>query len=284
MKENLITKESKVIFIDDGSRDETWAKIVRWHVNSKYVNGVKLARNFGHQGALMAGLLTCRDSFDCIISMDADLQDDVDALRTFVQRYLEGNEIVYGVRRNRKTDSLFKKVTARLFYGLMRLIGVDLVADHADYRLMSRKALHILSDFQESNLFLRGIVPMIGLQSSVIEYDRKKRAAGESKYPFRKMVAFAVDGITSFSIVPIRLIGFLGLVVIMVSIFSIVYSIFAKFGGAATPGWTSLFVSIWFLGGVQLVIIGLIGEYVGKVYKEVKRRPLFIIDKTAIKE
>jgi glycosyltransferase involved in cell wall biosynthesis len=283
MEANLITRDSKVIFVDDGSIDETWLKVVRWHTKSRYVNGVKLARNFGHQGALMAGLMTCRDRFDCIITLDADLQDDVDVLKLFVQRYLEGNEIVYGVRRKRATDSFFKKATARLFYSLMRAIGVNLIANHADYRLLSKKALRILANYQESNLFLRGIVPTIGLKSAVVEYDRKKRFAGTSKYPFWKMIAFAVEGITSFSIVPIRLIGLLGVVVIIVCVISIIKSILTKFSGMATPGWTSLFVSIWFLGGVQLLVLGLVGEYIGKIYKEAKRRPQFTIDETLIK-
>ncbi|QSB47525.1 glycosyltransferase family 2 protein [Parageobacillus toebii] len=276
--ERLVSPESTLLFVDDGSGDVTWDIIYKASLRYPEVKGVKLARNAGHQNALLAGLFAAKTRSDCIVSIDADLQDDISVIRDFVQKFHEGYEIVYGVRNKRDTDTFFKRHTAQWFYKLMRAMGVDLVYNHADYRLMSRRAVEELERFEEVNLFLRGIVPLLGFRSTTIYYDRKERFAGKTKYPLKKMIAFALDGITSFSITPIRIISLIGFVSFFVSLLFGVYFLLLKFTGHTQTGWTSLITSIWFLGGLQLIAFGLIGEYIGKIYKETKRRPRYIVD------
>jgi glycosyltransferase involved in cell wall biosynthesis len=276
--EQLVSEQSKLLFVDDGSQDETWTIIYKASLRYPEVKGLKLARNAGHQNALLAGLFAAKTLSDCIVSIDADLQDDISVIREFVKKFHEGYEIVYGVRHKRDTDTFFKRHTAQVFYKLMKAMGVRIVYNHADYRLMSRRAVEQLERFEEVNLFLRGIVPLLGFRSTTVYYDRKERLAGETKYPLKKMLAFALDGITSFSITPIRFISFIGFVSFFVSLLFGVYFLFLKFTGHAQTGWTSLITSIWLLGGLQLIALGLIGEYIGKVYKETKRRPRYIVD------
>lgn len=274
----LISENSRILFVDDGSRDDTWSMIYKESLHNEYVKGLKLARNVGHQNALLAGLFTARDYSDCVVSIDADLQDDIHVIQEFVEKYNEGYEIVYGVRNKRDTDTFFKRHTAQGFYKLMRKMGVNLIYNHADYRLMSKRALYELERFGEVNLFLRGIVPLIGFQSTSVYYDRKERAAGVSKYPLKKMLAFAFDGITSFSVTPIRFVLILGFLSFFISLLFGAYFIRLKILGNTVSGWTSIIASIWLIGGLQLIAIGLIGEYVGKVYKETKQRPRYIVD------
>lgn len=278
-EKELISEKSKVLFVDDGSKDMTWPMIEALHAENPMYAGVKLSRNKGHQNALMAGLSVAVNYADMIVSMDADLQDDIDAIDGFVEKYYEGCEVVYGVRSARKTDTFFKKFTAQSFYKLMQAMGVDIVYDHADYRLMSRRAVQELLKFQEVNLFLRGIVPLIGFKSDRVYYERKERFAGESKYPLKKMLTFAMDGITSFSIRPIRMITSLGFFIFIVSLIMLVYSLIRHYTGHTNVGWSSMFVSIWAIGGLQILSIGVIGEYIGKIYMETKKRPKFIIEK-----
>ena len=275
----LIAPESRVLLVDDGSRDRTWELIEGLHKQNPLFEGVKLSRNRGHQNALLAGLMTARNGFDVSISMDADLQDDMDAMDHFLEKYREGCEVVYGVRRKRDTDTAFKRGTALMFYRLMRALGVDITFNHADYRLMSNRALDALSEFGEVNLFLRGLAPLVGFQSDTVVYDRSERFAGESKYPFKKMLAFAIDGITSFSVKPLRLITSVGLVIFVVSLLMLFYTLVRWAAGHTVTGWTSTLASIWMIGGIQLLSLGVIGEYVGKIYNETKRRPRFIIDR-----
>ena len=275
----LIAPESRVLLVDDGSRDRTWELIEGLHKQNPLFEGVKLSRNRGHQNALLAGLMTARNGFDVSISMDADLQDDMDAMDRFLEKYREGCEVVYGVRRKRDTDTAFKRGTALMFYRLMRALGVDITFNHADYRLMSNRALDALSEFGEVNLFLRGLAPLVGFQSDTVVYDRSERFAGESKYPFKKMLAFAIDGITSFSVKPLRLITSVGLVIFVVSLLMLLYTLVRWAAGHTVTGWTSTLASIWMIGGIQLLSLGVIGEYVGKIYNETKRRPRFIIDR-----
>ena len=244
---------------------------------NEHIKGLKLSRNVGHQNALLAGLLTAKNTSDCVISLDADLQDDIKVIREFVEKFREGNEIVYGVEK-RDTDTFFKRNSAQGFYHLMTKLGVNLVNNHADYRLMSKRALEELSRFEEVNLFLRGIVPLLGFRSTNVYYERQERLAGETKYPLKKMLAFAFDGITSFSVTPIRLVLLSGFISFFVSLIFGVYFFSLKFFGTTVTGWTSLITSIWLIGGMQLIAIGLIGEYIGKIYKESKRRPKYIID------
>ncbi|MBQ4100762.1 MAG: glycosyltransferase family 2 protein [Oscillospiraceae bacterium] len=273
-----ISQQSRIMFVDDGSRDKTWEIISNYHNENAHFSGVKLSRNKGHQNALLAGLMTAKESADCIISMDADLQDDIDVVDQFVAKFKEGNDIVYGVRSKRDTDTAFKRGTAVGFYKLMKGLGVDIVENHADYRLMSKRAVEGLSSFREVNLFLRGVVPLIGYKSDVVYYERSERFAGESKYPLKKMLAFALDGITSFSIKPIRIITGLGILLFLASIVAFIYTIVVKIIGQTVPGWAALSASIWMIGGVQLLCLGIIGEYIGKIYSEVKARPKFIIE------
>ena len=272
-------KEGKIIYVDDGSKDTTWTLIEQLADVNPRVMGLKLAHNVGHQQALWAGLEWVADSrYDAAVSIDADLQDDINAIPQMVDYYNKGIDTIYGVRKERKTDTFFKKHTAQLFYKLMKTMGGDIIYNHADFRLMSKRALRALISYPERNLFLRGIVPMMGYPSAAVYYDRKERFAGESKYPFTKMLNFALDGITSFSVKPLRLITAAGLVFMLSSIIAIIYALSAFASGHVFPGWTSL-ISVWFIGGAILTAIGIIGEYVGKIYKEVKRRPRYFIEK-----
>ncbi|HIZ84510.1 MAG TPA: glycosyltransferase family 2 protein [Firmicutes bacterium] len=273
-----IAENSRVLFVNDGSRDKTWQIISQLHDADPLFSGLKLSRNRGHQNALLAGLMTAKQYADMVISMDADLQDDIDAIDQFVARYYEGNDIVYGVRSSRATDTAFKRGTAQGFYKFMRLLGVDIVDNHADYRLMSKRALEALSQYSEVNIFLRGIVPQLGFPTAIVTYERKERFAGESKYPLKKMLSFAFDGITSFSVKPIRFVTVLGVVLFIFSLFMLIYALITKILGHTVAGWSTLMGSIWMIGGIQLLCLGLIGEYVGKVYSEVKRRPRYIIE------
>ena len=279
VKKGLITEDSRVLLVNDGSRDRTWELIEQLHRENPLFEGVKLSCNRGHQNALLAGLMTARNRCDISISMDADLQDDMDAMDRFIEKYNEGCEIVYGVRNKRETDTFFKRETALMFYRLMKGLGVDITYNHADYRLMSNRALNALAQFDEVNLFLRGLAPLVGFQSDVVYYDRSERFAGESKYPLKKMLAFAIDGITSFSVKPLRLITTVGLVIFVLSLFMLLYALVSWITGHTVSGWTSTLASIWMIGGIQLLSLGVIGEYVGKIYNETKRRPRFIIDR-----
>ena len=278
-KNGKISDKSRVVFIDDGSRDKTWEIIEELHEQNEMFSGIKLSRNRGHQNALLCGLMTVRELADAVISMDADLQDDINAIDGMIDKYIEGCDVVYGVRSARTTDTFFKRFTAEGFYKLMNMMGANIVFNHADFRLMSKRALEGFSEFKEVNLFLRGIVPMVGYKSDIVTYERAERFAGESKYPLKKMLAFAFEGITSLSTKPIKLITGIGFIIFAVSIVMVIYNIIRFFMGATVPGWTSLAVSIWALGGVQLISIGLIGEYIGKIYLESKHRPRYIIEK-----
>lgn len=273
----LISQDSKIVFVNDGSKDHTWQLIRQYHEENPMIQGINLSRNKGHQNALLAGLMTVKEYCDMAISMDADLQDDVDAIDQFVEKYYEGCEVVYGVRSERKTDSFFKRASAQSFYKLMLHMGVEIVYNHADYRLMSRRALDEMEGFKEVNLFLRGIVPLIGFQSGVVTYERHERFAGESKYPLKKMLNFAFDGITSFSVKPIRMVTTLGIIIFAISILMLIYFLITWCIGWTVPGWTSIVVSVWAIGGLQLLAIGIIGEYIGKIYMETKARPKFIV-------
>lgn len=274
-----ISDASRVVYVDDGSKDNTWNIIEEMHHNNKVFNGVKLSRNEGHQNALLAGLDYARNHADMIVSMDADLQDDIDAVDAMIDKYHDGAEIVYGVRNDRSTDSAFKRGTAQLFYKMMKIMGAEIVYNHADFRLMSKRAVDELMNFKEVNLFLRGIVPLIGFKTDIVEYERHERIAGESKYPLKKMLSFAIDGVTSFSIKPINMIITAGFVCFLISVGMLIYSCIRHFTGDTVSGWTSLMTSIWALGGLQVVSIGVVGKYIGKVYLEVKERPRYIVDK-----
>ena len=269
---------SRVIFVNDGSKDRTWELIEELHQRDKIFGGINLSRNRGHQNALLAGLMTVKDHADMVISMDADLQDDINAIDKMVDKYLDGTDIVYGVRSSRQKDTFFKKATAEGFYKVMNGMGANTVFNHADYRLMSRRALEGLAQYGEVNLFLRGIVPMIGYSTDVVYYERGERFAGESKYPLGKMLSFAVEGVTSLSIKPIRMITGLGFFIFLVSIGMLIYSLVRHFMGATIVGWTTLMVSVWAIGGLILLSLGVVGEYIGKIYLETKARPRFIIE------
>lgn len=276
--DGLINERSRIVFVDDGSKDKTWEIINSLSDNHSEIAGIKLARNAGHQNALLGGLMTVKDDCDCAISIDADLQDDIHVIPDMIKAFQDGCDIVYGVRDKRETDTFFKRATAEGFYKLMGAMGVKIIFNHADYRLMSRRALEEFSKFPERNLFLRGMVPLVGFKSTSVYYHRNERFAGESKYPLKKMLSFAVDGITSFSISPIRLISGFGAAVCVIAVIMAVYAFIQKLMGHTSEGWASLMVSLWFIGGVQLLSVGLIGEYIGKIYKEVKRRPRYIIE------
>lgn len=278
IERNMISEESKIMFVNDGSKDKTWDIIQELHRLNPIYSGVKLSRNKGHQNALLAGLMTAREKADMVISLDADLQDDVNVIDKMVEKYYEGSDVVYGVRSARDTDTFFKKFTAEGFYKIMQAMGVEIVFNHADYRLMSKRALDGLSEFHEVNLFLRGIVPLIGYKSDIVTYERHERFAGESKYPLKKMLAFATDGITSFSIKLIRMITTCGFLIFSISILMLLYFIVIHMLGKTVQGWTSTVVSIWAIGGLQLLAIGVIGEYIGKIYLETKVRPKYIIE------
>ncbi len=275
-----IAEDSFILFVNDGSRDRTWELIEEEHAAHPHqVCGVKLAGNVGHQFALTAGLITAKDISDVTISIDADLQDDVAVIEEMIDKFHAGCDIVYGVRRERKSDTFFKRVTAQGFYRVMNLMGVKTVYNHADFRLMSKRAVEQFSKYKETNLFLRGMVPLIGYQTDKVYYDRKERVAGESKYPLKKMLALAFNGISSFSVKPISLILGIGFFIILMSLVAAVYALISYFTGHVVPGWTSLILSIWFLGGLQLLAIGLVGQYIGKIYIEVKQRPRYNIEK-----
>lgn len=273
-----IDRDSRIVFVNDGSRDRTWEIICSLHEEDSAFSGINLTRNRGHQNALLAGLMTVKEYADMTISMDADLQDDIDAIDEMIDKYHNGIDIVYGVRSSRAKDTFFKKATAEGFYKIMNSMGANTVFNHADYRLMSRRALEGLAEFQEVNLFLRGIVPMIGYPTDVVYYERGERFAGESKYPLGKMISFAIEGITSLSTKPIRMITFLGFFIFLVSIGILIYSLVRHFMGATIVGWTTLMVSVWGIGGLILLSLGVVGEYIGKIYLETKARPRFIVE------
>lgn len=273
-----IADDSKIVFVDDGSSDNSWNLIEKCALGNCYVGGIKLSRNRGHQNALIAGLISV--DADAIVSIDADLQDDINAIEQMVDEFLGGAEIVYGVRRRRETDTMFKRLTASGFYKLMTALGAESISNHADYRLMSRRAIECLKDFSEVNLYLRGIVPLIGFKSAIVYYDRTSRFAGASKYRLRKMIGLALDAITSFSVVPLRLITFMGFVIFAGSMLVTLWIIWVRFfTEAAVPGWASIVLPMYFLGGIQVFSIGVLGEYLGKVYAETKSRPRFFIEK-----
>ena len=279
IKQGKIDRDSRILFVNDGSKDRTWPLIEQYHKEAPEIfSGINLSRNRGHQNALLAGLSTAVTRADMVISMDADLQDDINAVDAMIDEYHNGYDVVYGVRSKRETDTFFKRFTAEGFYKIMQALGVDIVFNHADYRLMSRRALEGLMQFSEVNLFLRGIVPQIGYPSTTVTYARAERFAGESKYPLKKMIAFAADGITSFSVKPIRLVFFAGVFIFLCSLIMFIYAIITKAAGRSTSGWSSLMASIWMLGGIQLLGLGIVGEYIGKIYNETKRRPRFIIE------
>lgn len=279
IKRDRISSKSRIVFVNDGSKDNTWGLIEKYSEENTLIKGIKLSRNKGHQNALLAGLMTVKDECDCAVSLDADLQDDIGAVEKMLEKYEDGCEIVYGVRSKREKDTLFKRATAQGFYKFMRFMGAEVVYDHADYRLMSRRALCELENFKEVNLFLRGIVPMIGFKTDTVLYERGIREHGESKYPLKKMLSFAIDGITSLSVKPIRFITTLGILLLVASVGMLIYSLVRHFMGHTVLGWTSLIVSIWAIGGLQLFAIGIVGEYIGKIYLETKERPRFIIEK-----
>lgn len=279
IKENKISEKSRIVFIDDGSKDKTWKIITELHSQFSLISGLKLSRNRGHQNALLCGLMTLKDYADAVISIDADLQDDINAIDEMLADYENGSDVVYGVRKKRETDAFFKRFTAEAFYKILEKMGGQIIFNHADFRLMSKRALEGMAEFKEVNLFLRGLVPMIGYQSSIVEYERFERTAGESKYPLTKMLALAWEGITSLSIKPIRMVMWLGIIIFIASILFLIYSLIMFCAGHTISGWASTFISIWAIGGLQLFAIGVIGEYLGKVYLETKARPRFIVEK-----
>ena len=278
MNSGRISSDSKIVFIDDGSKDRTWEIIAQLHSENPVFQGIKLSRNRGHQNALLCGLMTLRNKADAVISIDADLQDDINVFDEMVEKYEAGCDVVYGVRSKRETDTFFKRFTAEAFYKILEKLGAKVIFNHADFRLMSRRALEAFSHYKETNIFLRGMVPLIGYKSDIVTYERSERLAGESKYPLKKMLALAWEGITSLSIQPIRLITWLGLIIFLISLIMIIYSIISHFVSATVSGWASTLCSIWALGGLQLLAIGIIGEYIGKIYLEAKRRPRFIVE------
>ena len=273
--EERISSKSYILYVNDGSTDHTWKIIKEFYKNTSYACGLNLAGNVGHQNALMAGLNTVKERCDAAISIDADLQDDVNVIPEMIERYMEGNDIVYGVRRERKTDTFFKRTTALAFYRLMKTMGAKSVYNHADYRLMSSRAIQQLCRFRERNLYLRGLVPLIGYQTACVYYNRDKRFAGEAKYPFKKMLNFAIDGITSFSVKPVRMIFWLGCIFLLIALCVTIWTLRAYFLHNTVPGWSSLMISLWLVGGTILVSLGIVGEYIGKIYIEVKDRPRY---------
>ena len=281
--ESLITPDSYVLYVNDGSNDQTWPLIKQFHESNKYINGVNLAGNVGHQNALMAGLSVAVDNCDIAVTIDADLQDDENAIREMVIKYNEGNDIVYGVRASRKSDTWFKRTTAQSFYKLMRGMGVKSVYNHADFRLMSKRALQYLLQFRERNLFLRGMVPLIGYKTDCVYYDRVERFAGESKYPLSKMLSFAFDGITSFSVKPVHMVFYLGVAFLLVAMGILAWVIYLILNGETVRGWASTILSIWFCSGCLLIGMGIVGEYIGKIYIEVKDRPRYNIEEVLMK-
>ena len=283
IKEELVSLESYVLYVNDGSTDKTWSLISQFHSSNKYINGVNLAGNVGHQNALLAGLSIAVEHCDIAVTIDADLQDDVNAIREMVKKYNEGNDIVYGVRASRKSDTWFKRTTAQGFYRLMNSMGVKSVYNHADFRLMSKRALEYLLQFRERNIFLRGIVPLVGYKTDKVYFDRAERFAGESKYPLSKMLAFAFDGITSFSVKPVHMIIYLGLVFICISLGILAWVVWSMITGHIVQGWASMMLSIWFCSGCLLIGMGVVGEYIGKIYIEVKDRPRYNIEQVLMR-
>ena len=283
LKMKVISKKSKVLYVNDGSKDKTWELIESINKEDNTFTGISLSRNRGHQNDLVAGLLTAKEYADVVVSLDADLQDDINAMDEMLEKYLNGADIVYGVRNKRDKDTFFKRVTAEGFYKFMKLMGVDIVFNHADYRLTSKRVLDEFSGFKEVNLFLRGIFPLIGFKEDIVYYERAERFAGVSKYPLKKMLNFAWDGITSFSVKPLRFICGLGFIILFISILIMFYSLIQKVFGNTVDGWTFLTISIWFIGGLQMISIGIIGEYIGKIYNETKERPRYIIEKDLLK-
>lgn len=279
IKNKEISEDSFILFVNDGSKDKTWDLIEEEYNKSRYIYGLNLSSNVGHQNALYAGLMNVKDICDISISIDADLQDDIQVIDTMIREYKEGSDIVYGIRSSRKKDTFFKRNTAQLFYKFMSILGVKTIYNHADFRLMSAISLEALSKYKERNLFLRGIVPLIGYNTSVVTYERKERAAGESKYPLKKMLSFALEGVTSFSTTPLMMIAHFGLIIIIISICAGMYALNSYFRGYIVEGWTSLILSIWFIGGIQLLCMGVLGTYIGKIYKEVKGRPRYNVEK-----
>lgn len=273
-----ISDDSRILFVNDGSKDNTWGLIEQYHAQDKHICGLKLSRNRGHQNALLAGLMTAKEHADCVVSLDADLQDDINAVDEMLTKFEEGCDVVYGVRSSRAKDTFFKRTTAVGFYKFMKALGANVLENHADYRLMSKRALDALAEFSEVNLFLRGMVPLVGYKFSTVTYVREERFAGESKYPLKKMLSFAFDGITSFSVKPLTIITSVGFIIFVVSILAAIYGLVSFLLGRAVSGWTSTIVSLWFLGGVQLICLGVVGQYIGKIYNEVKRRPRYIIE------
>ena len=283
IQQGLVSSSSRILFVNDGSQDRTWELICSYHESNSYVCGVNLAGNVGHQNALMAGMETAKELGDIIVSIDADLQDDISVIPEMVRKYQEGTDIVYGVRRERKTDTWFKRTSAQRFYKVLSGLGVKTVYNHADFRLMSRRAVEQLCRYRERNLFLRGIVPQLGYQTDCVYYDREARKAGESKYPLKKQLALAWDGISSFSVKPLRIVSICGVLSLLVALGILVYVLCSLFSGSAVSRWASLMLSIWFIGGCLLLGLGIIGEYIGKIYLEVKDRPRFNIEKTLLK-
>lgn len=279
IKEGKIS-DCNIVYVDDGSKDSTWSLIEHLQSENKYVHGLKLAHNVGHQHALWAGLEYSADKCDAVVSIDADLQDDVSVIEQMIDEYKNGCDVVFGVRKERKTDTVFKRTTALAFYKLMQKMGVDIVYNHADFRLTSQRATQELMQYPERNMFVRGMVKLLGYKSSEVYYDRKERFAGESKYPIKKMINFALDGITSFSVQPLRIITSFGFIVMILSIVAALYALISYMCGSVVAGWTSMLVSLWFIGGAILLSIGVLGEYIGKIYKETKRRPRYHIEKT----
>lgn len=274
-----ISDQSRILFVDDGSKDKTWQLIEEYHAMDGHILGLKLSRNRGHQNALLAGLMTAKEYADCVVSLDADLQDDINAVDEMLARFEEGCDVVYGVRESREKDTFFKRTTAQGFYRLMQAMGTQVVYNHADYRLMSKRALDGLAEFKEVNLFLRGMVPLVGYKFATVSYVREERFAGESKYPLKKMLAFAFDGITSFSVKPLSLITTAGVAIMVLSVIAAICALVFYLLGFAVTGLAVAVISLWFLGGVQLVCLGVVGQYVGKIYGEVKHRPRYIIEK-----
>ena len=279
-----ISKLSKVMYVNDGSSDNTWNLIKEINKKEELFTGISLSHNRGHQNALVAGLLTAKEYADIVISMDADLQDDIEVIDEMISKYNAGNETVYGVRKERKTDTYFKRATAESFYKLMNLMGIEIVYNHADFRLTSKKVLESFSNFKEVNLFLRGIFPLVGYKHDYVYYDRLERVAGNSKYPLKKMLSFAWDGITSFSIEPIKMVLNLGIIIFILSLIMIIYSVIRKIIGQTVSGWTFTICSIWFIAGIQMLSIGIVGEYIGKIYSEVKQRPRYIVEEDLIRK
>lgn len=284
IKDKKISNKSRVMYINDGSKDNTWNLIEEISNKENLFTGISLSRNRGHQNALLAGLMTAKNYADIVISMDADLQDDINAIDEMIEKYNNGAQIVYGVRSSRKKDTAFKRITAEGFYKFMKLMGVEVVFNHADYRLTSKRVLEELENYGEINLFLRGMFPLIGFKTDIVYYERNERFAGSSKYPLKKMLSFAWEGITSFSVKPIKMILNIGIIMFVLSIIMIIYSIISKCLGNAVDGWTFITCSIWLVAGIQMLSLGIVGEYIGKIYSETKRRPRFIISRNLNEE